>query len=426
MTLKELNQKISEANDPTWFTSAEFIFAYKLMEEAKTITGLSTIYRYITEQIEGWEIDNLQNLDELTASKKYYERFKGGFIHFVDSNISSDKNILDNQWGRFRNDYSASGKNIFPSESSEAKFLVELLEGNIDIFKGAYRFFTNYYNIASKENFIGYLLAYEFSEKNKLPISKRIKSERASLNKFRNDFTNSLSEADAMLIEHLEESKQKLIEQTENIKTLQSKISEHYNTWHVKTKAESEEWYTNSVSAFAKFDKDAREKVENLENAYGEVLKLKKPAAYWKKRADKLKREGNYSRNLVVLLVCIGVVILFILLVITPEGMLLSVRDGNESAIKWSIVYIMLISFLAYGIRITQRIAFSSFHLARDAEEREQLTYVYLSLIKESELSGEERRLVMQSLFSRADSGLLKEDSSPTMPNDLIGKIFPK
>jgi hypothetical protein len=32
----------------------------------------------------------------------------------------------------------------------------------------------------------------------------------------------------------------------------------------------------------------------------------------------------------------------------------------------------------------------------------------------------------MQSLFSRADTGLLKDDSSPTMPNDITGKIFGK
>lgn len=32
----------------------------------------------------------------------------------------------------------------------------------------------------------------------------------------------------------------------------------------------------------------------------------------------------------------------------------------------------------------------------------------------------------MQSLFSRAETGLLKDDSSPTMPNDAISKIISK
>ncbi|WP_410528251.1 hypothetical protein [Sphingobacterium sp. T2] len=30
----------------------------------------------------------------------------------------------------------------------------------------------------------------------------------------------------------------------------------------------------------------------------------------------------------------------------------------------------------------------------------------------------------MQSLFSRAETGLLKDDSSPTMPSETIGKII--
>ena len=88
--------------------------------------------------------------------------------------------------------------------------------------------------------------------------------------------------------------------------------------------------------------------------------------------------------------------------------------------------YVTFLSFLAYGIRALNKVAFSSFHLARDAEEREQLTYVYLSLVKDSAVDEKEKNLIMQSLFSRADTGLLKDDSSPTMPNDITGKLFGK
>ena len=37
----------------------------------------------------------------------------------------------------------------------------------------------------------------------------------------------------------------------------------------------------------------------------------------------------------------------------------------------------------------------------------------------------ENRKLILQSLFSRTDTGLLKDDSGPTMPsNDVIGKFI--
>ena len=38
----------------------------------------------------------------------------------------------------------------------------------------------------------------------------------------------------------------------------------------------------------------------------------------------------------------------------------------------------------------------------------------------------EDRKLIMQSLFSRADTGLLKDDSGPTMPSDFASKILTK
>lgn len=68
---------------------------------------------------------------------------------------------------------------------------------------------------------------------------------------------------------------------------------------------------------------------------------------------------------------------------------------------------------------------FSNYHLARDAEEREKLTYLYISLRNDSNVSEEEKKIVFQALFSRSDTGLLKEDSSPTMPSvaSIIEKI---
>ena len=57
----------------------------------------------------------------------------------------------------------------------------------------------------------------------------------------------------------------------------------------------------------------------------------------------------------------------------------------------------------------------SSLHLSRDAEERKQLAYVYLALRNDKVLKDDERQLVFQAIFSRADTGLFKEDSSPTM-----------
>jgi len=107
-----------------------------------------------------------------------------------------------------------------------------------------------------------------------------------------------------------------------------------------------------------------------------------------------------------------------------PEMITTSLFSEDKSvALKWTFIYVTLMSFLAYFIRVLSKVMFSSFHLARDCEERNTLTYFYLSLLKDSNVADSDRQLIMQSLFSRADTGLLKEDSSPTMPSDMISKL---
>lgn len=81
------------------------------------------------------------------------------------------------------------------------------------------------------------------------------------------------------------------------------------------------------------------------------------------------------------------------------------------------VVFATLGAIFAFVIRVFARMAFSSFHLMRDAEEREQLTYLYLSLSKESEIDKESRDIVLQALFSRSETGLLNQDSGPSMPS---------
>lgn len=188
---------------------------------------------------------------------------------------------------------------------------------------------------------------------------------------------------------------------------------------------EFNDWFSGSKESFSKFNKDSTDNVKILETTYEEILSLKKPAEYWRTRAKELRQEGWKSLYWLIALVGMACIFLYSLLWITPDAMLKSFFENDKSiAIRWSIIFITLISFLFFGIKSLSKITFSSFHLARDAEERERLTYVYLAMVKESSVDKEDRHLIMQSLFSRADTGLLKEDSSPTMPGSIIEKVI--
>jgi len=98
-------------------------------------------------------------------------------------------------------------------------------------------------------------------------------------------------------------------------------------------------------------------------------------------------------------------------------------KNANWEPIRGMIILATIISFAAYLVRICGKLTFSSFHLQRDSEEREQLTMVFLALIEEGAIEQKERDLILQSLFSRADTGLLGGDSSPTMPLSIIEKL---
>ena len=59
----------------------------------------------------------------------------------------------------------------------------------------------------------------------------------------------------------------------------------------------------------------------------------------------------------------------------------------------------------------------------RDAEEREQLTYLYLSLNNEKKIDEKSRDIILQALFSRSETGLLTGDSAPAMPGVGVSEI---
>ncbi|MCF6334647.1 MAG: DUF6161 domain-containing protein [Spirochaetales bacterium] len=94
-----------------------------------------------------------------------------------------------------------------------------------------------------------------------------------------------------------------------------------------------------------------------------------------------------------------------------------------ENFIRWSVLSALIYSSFFYILRLMVKMTLSSYHLASDVQERPQLTYQYLSLLQANSIEEKDREIILQSLFSRADTGLLKGVSSPTMPDGLLGQI---
>lgn len=261
--------------------------------------------------------------------------------------------------------------------------------------------------------FKGYLLAYEFEMQDESIITKRRISEKASYSTLRN---------------RLDETTNKLVKEVDEFQT-------SFAQWHEETKKTQieefsydqnfykEEFANNQIEREVAFEKtmlDFKANITELENTYHEKLRLEKPAQYWHKKASEYKTNGNKWATILAGILIVG----FIFFGLSFLYWLNAKNIGLElNSLQGAVLFATIVTIYAIAIQATSKMVFSSYHLQRDAEEREQLAYVYLAITHEQkEIDAESRKIVLQALFSRADTGLLK-DSSPTMPGGLAELI---
>lgn len=166
------------------------------------------------------------------------------------------------------------------------------------------------------------------------------------------------------------------------------------------------------------FEQDYQDRIKVLEDTYTKLLQLKGPAEYW----DELAK-SYLCRGWVFMFVAFlsGAVVFGWLMALLMDAECIPLFEHTKfdaATIRASLIFVALMSVAGYLIHLFTRIAISSFHLSRDYRERFQLTRVYLALIKDGDVANDEntRQIVLQSIFSRSDTGLLKGDHALTMP----------
>jgi len=416
MFTTEIRKLIAKSPSAEWFNSIEITINYPQIKVTEEIKGFGSIHRFFSKQQKGW--DKIEELPPiLQASKTHFNNMVTQIEAFLTNYKDHPENNIVQQWNSQLHPQLVNQNNILTFDSPYTLFLIEVQKNRPDSINGAFQFITSnngQIDTNNKQNFIGNVLAYEFELNDFTKLVNRRSKEKISIISLRKKLSKHVNEIENQLDEHLLNSNNSFKEYSEKID-------------RIKTSKENlfDEWFKNSSEEFSTFNDDSISKIKKLEETYNQKLKLKAPAEHWKKRGQKLQKQGWIA--FVILLVALAVVTFSLgeILWNAPDQIYESFKGEDKSgAIRWSIVYITFISFMAYGIRAITKVMFSSFHLARDAQERHTLTYFYLSLLKASDMDEKERHLIMQSLFSRSDTGLLKEDSAPTMPNDIIGKLI--
>lgn len=179
------------------------------------------------------------------------------------------------------------------------------------------------------------------------------------------------------------------------------------NDQHLKSLTEkSETFWNENVS-----------RRDELEKVYREKLRLEAPAKHWDEMAKKYNSKGT---KWLWISVAVAVAVITILL-----SCFFYMSMAKTENISWFGVvrnYVILTATVGIGVymlRLFVRMCMSCYHQARDAEERSKLASFYLSLFEKGVVSDKERALVINSLFSRADTGLLKRDSGPVMSQNV-------
>lgn len=247
----------------------------------------------------------------------------------------------------------------------------------------------------------GYFLGYEFINQDSI-ISKRRNAERPAL---------------AALKRQYDDARIKLFSEVEDLKA-------QFVAWDTQAQTKSTRLFSaqrylgerkvrSQNNLFVNHMDEWQNKVGDLENTYAEKLKLEKPAEYWNKAAKRYGRQGGLWMLAIIALVIVGIVYFREFFLIWLQGKSIGIELNS---LQGAILFGSFAAAYSYLLRVLSRLTFSSFHLMRDAEEREQLTYLYLSLSNESVVDEKSRDIVLQALFSRTQTGLLINESGPTMP----------
>ncbi|MCL7747035.1 DUF6161 domain-containing protein [Halalkalibacter alkaliphilus] len=374
-------------------------------------TSLVSFYRFVKAEVDFWsEVKNLNDTPSLNQIKSHFTSILSNLDTILKqqnnpANHNHVINSLDNaikgiKKGEFPCVFSETTMgNLILVKYKEAPLKAEALCNYLfrSLRKGNHSDFNS--NNLSKKEFMeglfeGFLFENQFS--------------------FNNDEISATLEAKTSLFSNFQNQANELIntytKETDKIKETTTKESET-----IKEITNSFNEKRNALLS------EAREQLEELTVLYTQKLRLEGPATYWEKTANDYNKKG---------IIWTFITLIVALFFMTGLGLLLWNFPQIDSALnlnslKFAIVLTIIISTGIFLVNFFIKLSTSAFHLSRDANERYQLTFIYLSLLKEEGITDSERNIVLQSIFSRADTGLLKGDSTPAFPDtSIIGQIL--
>jgi hypothetical protein len=265
----------------------------------------------------------------------------------------------------------------------------------------------------------GYIAGYEFKNHESDLITRR-KSEHAARSKITKEFAESkdqlFGEVAALKKDYekiFTETRQEVVKELEELQALRATNVEKVEHSIIQYEKSVSDSIDAQEAEFQAFKEESRSRIRAIEETYEERLRLEPAAKYWKASASRLRKQGVFFVALIASTVGAGLLAGIDLFETWLSHEKLPI---DLTSLQGVVITITVLAIYAYILRLLSRLTFSSFHLMRDAEEREQLTYLYLALSNETDVDEKSREIVLQALFSRSETGLLTNEHGPVMP----------
>ncbi len=401
-----------------WFRDKDFSIPIDGFDKPRVFKSVKDFHSFILDEVEFWE--KYENLSGYCRDICNF--FRNNVLNHIINGVSyANSNQLSTASSHIDSAISiaiSTHWQIIYSKSRLGKLVEQhLLLGTAEpIFEhlSSGRLYNHDLNYWS--GLIEYVLTSNSKMKNVL--NKSIKAEQAMIVDIRDQY---LSEYEKIKEEHAVSQ--------ESTRTEVETFKNELNSWRETTTANVDMDLQIKDKEFGSTTNSYKTQFNELKERYENHISLKAPAEYWKTLKKNYFIQGWIWMGFTTISTIGFIAYLHFALNTITNWIAVGVDDAAWlQNLKSAFIFALIVSAGAFLIRQFVKLSMSAFHLSRDAEERLQLTTVYLSLLKEKgAVADSERSIILQSIFSRSDTGLLKGDSSPTMPSpvDVLMKNKP-
>jgi len=368
--------------------------------QTKQIKTARQLHEYILEEIKFWLPDLVKYNSMVSSFPSHLKQALSYFDALIKTDPSQASQKLESVLSSLR-------PCDIGSMTRLAKTLIKFKEEKGQFFNG----FKDAINGSDSRGYMndpsyirGLVVGYGYIDANE-KLNDLLKKEKE-------EFTNTAVTAKNAITELLSKAETEYHAQDNKYKELNEKANDYINAQEKKYEEISEQ-ANGCIKEFEKI-------VTKLETNYKEKLAFEDPANDWEALSKEYFLSGRKWLVIGIILSFVIVTTISLLIIFLPK--LYDTTDNWYYMARETALLTVLVGVAIYALRIIFRHSISSFHLSRDAKERHRLTKFYHAM-KEAELIREEERpLVIQALFSRSDTGLLK-DTTPEMPTPVVEMI---